>query len=87
MADAPTAARRRVPPRLAGLPVPVSVRLADKRVPLGVVRALVPGSLVTFEKACTDPLDLFVAGRPHAFGEAVKVGENFGLKVTGVLTR
>ena len=56
----------------------------EKRVPLATARALVPGSLLTFEKGCEDPLELYVANRPHAVGEAVKVGERFGLKVTAV---
>ena len=76
-----------LPARLASIPVPVSVRLAQKRVPLSAVRALVPGSLITFEKGCEEPLELFVsdaARRPRAVGEAVKVGERFGLKVTAV---
>ena len=74
----------RLPARLARIPVPVVVRLAEKRVPLATARALVPGSLLTFEKGCEDPLELYVANRPHAVGEAVKVGERFGLKVTAV---
>ena len=83
----PTATPIALPARLAALPVPVAVRLAEKRVPLSAVRALVPGSLVTFEKGCEEPLELFVsdaARRPHAVGEAVKVGERFGLKITAV---
>ena len=79
-----------LPARLAAIRVPVTVRLATKRVPLAAVRDLVPGSLLTFEKSCEDPLELFVsaaARRPHALGEAVKVGERFGLKVTAVRGR
>ena len=67
--------------------MPVAVRLAQKRAPLSAVRALVPGSLITFEKGCEEPLELYVsdaARRPHAVGEAVKVGERFGLKITAV---
>ena len=73
-----------LPARLAGLPVPVVVRLAEKSVPLATVRDLVPGSLLMFEKSCEDPLDLYVANRPHATGRAVKIGEHFGLKVEQV---
>ncbi|MEM9701758.1 MAG: FliM/FliN family flagellar motor C-terminal domain-containing protein [Planctomycetota bacterium] len=74
----------RIPARLARLPVPVTVRLAEKRVPLATIRNLVPGALLSFEKDCEDPLDLYVANRKHAVGEAVKVGERFGLKVTTI---
>lgn len=83
----PAGPRSALPARLAAIPVPVAVRLAEKRVPLAAIRALVPGSLITFEKGCEEPLELYVsdaARRPHAVGEAVKVGERFGLKVTAV---
>ncbi|MFH5806603.1 FliM/FliN family flagellar motor switch protein [Alienimonas sp. DA493] len=76
-----------LPARLARLPVPVTVRLAEKRVPLSTIRNLVPGALLSFDKDCSAPLDLYVANRKHAVGEAVKVGERFGLKVTAVRGR
>ena len=69
--------------RLRRVPVPVVVRLAERRIKLSEVRALAPGSLLTFEKGCEEPLDLFVANRRLARGEAVKIGENFGLKIRG----
>ena len=90
MADPSTPAPATLPPRLGRIPVPVVVRLAEKRAPLAAVRALAPGSLLTFEKGCEEPLELFVsaaARRPHAVGEAVKVGERFGLKITAVRGR
>ena len=80
-------APRTLPARLARLPVPVTVRLAERRVPLSTIRNLVPGALLSFEKDCAAPLDLYVANRPHAVGEAVKVGEHCGLKVTRVRGR
>ena len=75
------------PPRIArllSLPVVVSVQLARKRIELGTLRGLAPGSLVTFEKSCEDLLDLYVNNRLFCRGEAVKVGEKFGLKINEV---
>lgn len=75
------------PPRIArllSLPVVVSVQLAQKRIELGTLRGLAPGSLVTFDKSCEDLLDLFVNNRLFCRGEAVKVGEKFGLKINEV---
>ena len=66
---------------LLDLPVVVSVQLARKRIELGTLRSLAPGSLVTFEKSCEDLLDLYVSNRLFCRGEAVKVGEKFGLKI------
>ena len=68
----------------AGVPVTVSVRLAERKMSLGAVVALGPGSLVTFNKSCEDLLDLYVNNFRYCRGEAVKIGENFGLKIDEV---
>jgi flagellar motor switch protein FliN len=70
--------------RLLKLPVGVIVKLAEKRIPLGQFLALCPGSILTFEKSCEDLLDLHVNNSLYARGEAVKIGEKFGLKVNEV---
>jgi flagellar motor switch protein FliN/FliY len=61
--------------------VPVSVNLAGKKIKLAEVIDLGPGSIITFEKACDAPLEVSIGGRPVATGEAVKVGERFGVRV------
>jgi flagellar motor switch protein FliN/FliY len=70
--------------RILNVPVTVSVRLAERKMPLGQVVALVPGALVPFTKSCEDLLDLFVNNHLYCQGEAIKIGENFGLKVAKV---
>jgi flagellar motor switch protein FliN len=70
--------------RILNVPVTVSVLLAERRVPLGQVVGLVPGALVTFNKSCEDLLDLFVNNHRYCQGEAVKIGEHFGLKIVRV---
>lgn len=67
--------------RLAGITVPLSVRLASKRIDIQQLIELTPGALVPFDKNCESPLELFVANQRLGMGEAVKVGENFGLKI------
>ena len=66
------------------LSVPVIVRLAHRRMPLDDVLALGPGALLELPKHAEEPLDLMVNNKIIGQGEAVKVGENFGLKVTAV---
>ena len=44
-----------------------------------------PGSIIKFEKTCDEPLDLCVGGRPIAQGEVVKVGDKFGVKISGLV--
>ena len=70
--------------RVLNVPVTVSVRLAERKMSLGTVVALVPGSLVTFNKSCEDLLDLYVNNHRFCQGEAIKIGESFGLKVSKV---
>jgi len=64
--------------------VPVVVNLAEKRQPLGQIVELVPGSIIQFEKSCEEMLELSVADCPIAIGEAVKVDDKFGLRITSV---
>jgi flagellar motor switch/type III secretory pathway protein FliN len=44
-----------------------------------------PGSIIQFEKNCEQPLTLCVGNQPVAQGEAVKVGEKFGIKLTSMV--
>lgn len=69
---------------LRRLPVTVSVRLAEKKVEMTALLGLTPGSLITFNKSCEDLLDLYVNNQLYCRGEAVKVGEKFGLKINEV---
>ena len=70
--------------RLHGVPVSVVVTLAEKRIEVGQLTAISPGALITFAKPCEDLLDLYVNNRKFCRGEAVKIGEKFGLKVTEI---
>lgn len=60
---------------------PVSVTLASKKVRLDTILGLGPGAMLTFDKNCDEPLTLEVGGYPIATGEAVKVGDKFGLRI------
>jgi flagellar motor switch protein FliN/FliY len=67
--------------RLRKLPVAVTVRLAEKKVEISQLIGLGPGAIITFEKSCEDLLDLYVNNQIYCRGEAVKIGEKFGIKV------
>ena len=60
--------------------VPVVVVPRRKSAGVGRVVELGPGSIIQFEKSCEDMLDLSVGNRVVASGEAVKVGDKFGLR-------
>ncbi len=61
--------------------VPVVVTLARKRQALGKIVELGPGSIIQFDKSCEELLELSVGDHPVASGEAVKVGDKFGLRI------
>lgn len=62
--------------------VPVQVTLAETRRPLSEVLQFAPGVIIQFNKSCDEPLELQINGRTVAVGEAVKVGDKFGLRLT-----
>jgi flagellar motor switch/type III secretory pathway protein FliN len=70
---------------LLRISVPVSVHLATTRQPVSRVLNIGPGSIIQFEKNCEQPLTLCVGDQPVAEGEAVKVGEKFGIKLTSMV--
>jgi flagellar motor switch protein FliN len=65
--------------------VPVRVTLASQRKSIQEIIELGPGSIVKFDKTCDEPLELCVGDRPVAQGEVVKVGDKFGLKISGLV--
>ncbi len=65
--------------------VPVVVTLAQKRQPVSRIVELGPGCIIQFDKSCEEMLDLHLGGRMIAHGEAVKVGDKFGLRITNIV--
>jgi len=70
---------------LLRIPVSAVVVLAQKRQTLGRIVEFGPGSIIQFDKTCDEMLELHVGGRSIAEGEAVKVGDKFGLRVTSMV--
>jgi flagellar motor switch/type III secretory pathway protein FliN len=52
--------------------------------PVRRILNLSPGTILHFEKSCDDTLSLEVGGQAVANGEAVKVGDKFGLWITAM---
>jgi flagellar motor switch protein FliN len=67
------------------VPVELTVELGRKNVRIGEVLRLGPGSVLELTKANGDPLDIFVNNRLIARGEAVVVGERYGVRLTEVM--
>jgi flagellar motor switch protein FliN len=67
--------------RLLQLRVPVIVKLAERKFSLAEVLRIGVGAIVEFSKSSEEPLELLINNRPIGMGDAVKVGENFGIKI------
>ncbi len=69
---------------LLRIKVPVIVTLAETKQPIGRIIELGPGTIIQFDKSCEEMLSLQVGGQPVAEGEAVKVGDKFGIRLTSL---
>ncbi len=67
------------------LSVPLVVRVAQRQMKLRQILEISTGSIVEFDTPAESELDLLVNNSPVAKGMAVKVGENFGIRLTRVL--
>ena len=69
-------------PAVLRLQVPVIVRLGERSMSLSEVIALVPGAIIQLPKNADAELDLLINNKQIGTGAAVKVGENFGIRIT-----
>jgi flagellar motor switch protein FliN/FliY len=70
--------------RILRLEVPVIVKLAERKLLLSEVMRLGTGAIIEFFKSSDEPLDLLINNKVIGVGETVKVGENFGLRITQI---
>ena len=70
--------------RILRLEVPVIVKLAERRLMLSEVMRLGTGASSEFFKSSDEPLELLINNKPIGLGVTVKVGENFGLKISQI---
>jgi flagellar motor switch protein FliN len=70
--------------RLLAIEVPVIVQLGIRRMTVGEVMRFSVGAIIEFSKSAEEELELLANNRPIGKGHAVKVGENFGIKLTRI---
>lgn len=70
--------------RILRLQVPVIVKLAERKLAMSEVMRLGVGAIIEFAKSNDEPLQLLINNKAIGLGEAVKVGENFGLRITQI---
>jgi flagellar motor switch protein FliN len=70
--------------RILRLEVPIIVKLAERKLHLSEVMRLGAGAILEFVKSSDEPLELLVNNKVIGVGETVKIGENFGLRITQI---
>lgn len=68
------------------VPLEISVVLGRTKKSVGDILNLGTGSLVELEKLAEEPVDILVNGKQIATGEVVVVNENFGVRITAILS-
>ena len=64
--------------------VPLIVQIATREMPVEEVMKFSPGAIVELPKLADEELEIMVSNKQIGLGRAVKVGENFGVRVTFV---
>jgi flagellar motor switch protein FliN/FliY len=72
--------------RLEDVPVELAVEIGRTHMTIGETLALGPGSIVSLNRLAGEPVDLLVNGRRIARGEVVVIDEEFGLRLTEVVS-
>lgn len=67
------------------LDVPFVVVLGERRLNVRTVRQWIPGSIIELPISADEELDVRINNRSIGKGSAVKIGENFGLRVTSIV--
>lgn len=67
------------------VPVELSVEIGRRVMKLGEILKLGPGSVLELDKLSGEPLELFANKKLVARGQAVVVGERYGVRLTEVL--
>lgn len=68
------------------VPLQVTVELGNTRMRIKEILELGVGSIVELDKLAGDPVDIYVNGKLIAKGEVVVIDENFGIKVTDIIS-
>ncbi len=71
---------------LLDIPLEVSVELGRVKMVVKDVIELGSGSIVEIDKAAGEPVDIMVNGRLVAHGEVVVIEDNFGVRITEILS-
>ena len=71
---------------LHGVVMEVTVELGRTRMTVRELLALTPGHVLELDRAAGSPADLLVNGRLIARGEVVDVGDEYGVRITEIVS-
>lgn len=71
---------------LLDVPLQISVELGSTRMRIKEILELGMGSIVELERLAGEPVDVLVNGKIFAKGEVVVIDENFGIKITDIVS-
>ena len=71
---------------LFDVPLTVTVELGRTRMTLKQILELSVGSLIELDKLTGEPVDILVNGKLIARGEVVVIDENFGVRITEIVS-
>lgn len=71
---------------LLDIPLEVSVELGRTKIAIREMIQLGPGSIIELDKLIGEPVDLLVNDNLIAKGEVVVFDENFGIRITDIVT-
>jgi flagellar motor switch protein FliN/FliY len=66
--------------------LPLTIRFGKTELPLKLIAALGPGSVIDLGRSPDDPVDVLVSNQLVARGEVVIVGGNYGVRITDVIS-
>ncbi len=72
--------------RVRDIPLEVTVELGRTRLLIRDIMDLSTGSIIELDKIAGEPVDLFANGLLVARGEVIVIDDNFGVRVTEIIT-
>jgi len=72
--------------RVMDVPVELAVEIGRTTMSIGETLSLSPGSIVSLNRLAGEPVDLLVNGKVIAQGEVVVIDEEFGLRITDIVS-
>lgn len=72
--------------RILDFPLRLSVRLGETCKTVGDLSSLHAGAVIELERGLSEPVDMLVNGKLIAKGEVVVIEEDFGIRITQILS-